>query len=277
MANLAAYFQSIKSKEVSAGKPRKEIRLVSHKYSHHEELDERLHFLQMYAANSNFAVTKQHLKVVYDMLACSPVKSDLDQFLRWCKKACENLTDQIVDLNEIGEFFSEQIAQGVLDLKSMPPTGFHFVQMFFVSANINAGKILSRMRPQKKIKKKKKNEWTNFYSLWDEPEKQEPDANEDADQEAPYFANLQDPAQLLHMHIIWSIVLESEVKEVYEPAINLLVHSHLSFYDEKMTSEEQRIAYLSAFLAKCFELIQPESNPSTHIVNRVTQIIKEVI
>jgi len=183
LANLAAYYQSIRDKAVAEGKPRKELRLASVKYSHHEELDERLQFLKMYAANSNFAFTKQHLKVVYDMLASSPVSSDLDQFLRWCKKACENLTDQVVDLNEIGAFFSEQIAQGVLNLKSMPPTGFHFVQMFFVSANLNQGKIQSGVRPVKKQKKKKKqSEWgTNFYNLWDEPGAQAAEPNEDGD------------------------------------------------------------------------------------------------
>lgn len=77
------------------------------KYSHYEEVDERLKFLQAFAANSSFEVTKVHLKVVYDLLAGSPVKGDLEEFLKWCKNACENLTDHIVDLNEVGEFFSE--------------------------------------------------------------------------------------------------------------------------------------------------------------------------
>ena len=47
------------------------------------------------------------LKVIYDLLAGSPVSGDLDELLKWCKSACENLTDRIVDLNEVGEFFSE--------------------------------------------------------------------------------------------------------------------------------------------------------------------------
>lgn len=49
------------------------------------------------------------LKVIYDLLAGSPVSGDLEELLKWCKNACENLTDRIVDLNEVGEFFSEQI------------------------------------------------------------------------------------------------------------------------------------------------------------------------
>ena len=47
------------------------------------------------------------LKVVYDLLAASPVKGDLEEFLKWCKQACENHTDRIVDLKEVGEFFSD--------------------------------------------------------------------------------------------------------------------------------------------------------------------------
>lgn len=84
------------------------------------------------------------LKVIYDLLAGSPVDGDLEELLKWCKNACENLTDRIVDLNEVGEFFSEQISSRILDLKSMPATGFHFIQMFFISSNADANNILNK-------------------------------------------------------------------------------------------------------------------------------------
>ena len=76
--------------------------------------------------------------------------------------------------------------------------------------------------------------------------------------------------------MIWSIVLESEVPEVSRNAINLLVYTHLSV-DTVHTTEEQRYSYVQSLLNKCFDLIKPEANPSTHIVARVTQIIKETI
>ena len=47
----------------------------------------------MYAANSSFELSKKHLKVIYDCMAGSPVQNDVDQFLKWCKGACENLSD----------------------------------------------------------------------------------------------------------------------------------------------------------------------------------------
>lgn len=85
----------------------KELKIANNKYTHKSELEERLNFIRTYAANSSFELTKKHLKVIYDLLAGSPVKSDLEQMMLWCKSACENITDRVVNLNEIGEFFSE--------------------------------------------------------------------------------------------------------------------------------------------------------------------------
>ena len=149
--------------------------------------------------------------------------------------------------------------------------------MFFVSANIDSNTLLRQSKP-KKTKKKKKSEWGNIYgSLWgDEPEEEEVNKEEESDKEKPYFLVMEDPSQLQHLDMIWSIVLESEIEEVYTNAINLLVYSHLSV-DTVHTSEEQRNAYLQALLSKCFELIKPECNPSTHIVTRITLVIKEAI
>ena len=87
---------------------------------------------------------------------------------------------------------------------------------------------------------------------------------------------MDDPASLEHLNMIWSIVLESEVEELYTNAINLLVYSHISV-DSVHTTEEQRSAYMQSLLTKCFDLVKAEANPSAHVVARVTQIIKEVI
>jgi len=52
----------------------------------------------------------------------------------------------------------------------MPETGFHFIQMFFVSANIDSSKIVKQKAPQKKKKNNKLNDW---YDLWaDQPEEE---------------------------------------------------------------------------------------------------------
>ena len=43
--NLTAYFELIASKEVNQGEKKKNLRLASQKYTHQEELEERLKFL----------------------------------------------------------------------------------------------------------------------------------------------------------------------------------------------------------------------------------------
>ena len=49
--NLAAYFSKLDGKQIDTKVPRKSLKIVSEKYSHHEELNERLQFMQMYASN----------------------------------------------------------------------------------------------------------------------------------------------------------------------------------------------------------------------------------
>ena len=55
-----------------------------------------------------------------------------------------------------------------------------------------------------------------------------------------------------------------------------MVYSHLSIEASKFTAEE-RSAYAKQLLDKCFDLIKPEANPSSHLVTRVTAVIREVI
>ena len=71
----------------------------------------------------------------------------------------------------VGEFFSDQIQDGVLDLKSMPATGFHFIQMLFISANIDTNAMMRIEKPYKEKKKKILDSgWNNFYTdLWNDP------------------------------------------------------------------------------------------------------------
>jgi hypothetical protein len=57
------------------------------------------------------------------------VPSDYEEFLTWCKLACEQSTSvsQILDLNEVGEFFTEKMKSGSLDVKNLLVVGFDFL------------------------------------------------------------------------------------------------------------------------------------------------------
>lgn len=47
---------------------REKLFLMSAKHSHHDEVNERLSFLQEFAVNSDFKISKAQLKVIYDLL-----------------------------------------------------------------------------------------------------------------------------------------------------------------------------------------------------------------
>lgn len=126
---------------------RTKLFLVSAKYSHQDELNERLSFLQEFAVNSDFKISKVQLKVIYDLLTSSPVKSDYTEFLTWCGTACKAVL--ALDLELVGEFFSELISSETLDLAALPEVGFEFLKMHFTSINCIEGKLTKIVTPTK--------------------------------------------------------------------------------------------------------------------------------
>ena len=72
--------------------------------------------------NSDFKISKVQLKVIYDLLTTSPIKSDFTEFLTWCSTACKAVL--ALDLTLVGEFFSELISTSKLDLAALPVVGF---------------------------------------------------------------------------------------------------------------------------------------------------------
>ena len=112
--------------------------MVSPKHSHHEEIDERLQFLKYIASISDFKISKHELNVIYDLLAIkSKIPSDQEEFLTWCKSSCEqsSVSTVILDLNEVGEFFTEKMKSKELDVKNLIVVGFDFLQQYFLSVN----------------------------------------------------------------------------------------------------------------------------------------------
>ncbi len=112
--------------------------MVNPKYSHHEEIDERLSFIKYLASVSRYQVSKADLEAFYDHLVInSVISSDQDELLTWCKSSCEESTaaNPILDLNEVGEFFSDKMKTGSLDVKNLLVVGFDFLQQYFLSVN----------------------------------------------------------------------------------------------------------------------------------------------
>ena len=75
-----------------ASQERAKMFIVDAKYSHQTEVDTRLSFLKEFASSSGFQISKAELKVIYDLLKESPIKSDLQEFYSWCKKTSKTQT-----------------------------------------------------------------------------------------------------------------------------------------------------------------------------------------
>jgi hypothetical protein len=110
---------------------RKKVHVKESTFSHHDEVEERLEFLKFIAQLTNdFCISKKELGVIYDLLVTkSCVSSDQQEFLTWCKSSCDSqsTTSTIMDLGEVGEFFTEKIACSELDVKSLAPEGLEFL------------------------------------------------------------------------------------------------------------------------------------------------------
>ena len=77
LGNLDAYSKAAAQKVTQdpskLNNDRTKMFLLSPKYSHQEELNERLSFLQEFAVNSDFQISKAQLSVIYDLLSQSPI------------------------------------------------------------------------------------------------------------------------------------------------------------------------------------------------------------
>jgi hypothetical protein len=128
MANFVDYAE--RARNHMSGENRKKLYLAGSKYSHHEEVDERLTFLRYIASVSDFKISKHELGVIYSLLVTqSKIPSDYEEFLIWCKTSCEQSSQSvtILDLNEVGEFFIEKMASKELDMKTLLVVGFEYL------------------------------------------------------------------------------------------------------------------------------------------------------
>lgn len=107
----------------------------------------------------------------------------------------------MLDLQEVGEFFSELINTKELNLQELPVVGFEFLQMYFTSQNLEQYKLMKVAPPAKKATSS--NTWqTNYYGGTIKEEK-EP---EPLDDDATVTIKV-DPTELTKIDMIWDIAL----------------------------------------------------------------------
>ena len=127
---------------------RKKLFFTDSKYSHNWELMERLKFMQYVSQVSDFKVSKVQLKAIHGLFSSSPVTSDQDYFLFWCRNACRENT---LNLTEVGSFLSDLIANKDMEIASMPLVGLSFIQDYFLGLNENEQKLKKLERPAKEM------------------------------------------------------------------------------------------------------------------------------
>lgn len=227
--------------------------------------------MNYYAQVSSFVISKVQLKVIYDLLSRSPVKSDLTEFLVWCKQACESSTNTktIMNLEEVGEFYSDLIKSGQLDVQTLPLVGFEFLQQYFISVNENNSNLL-------RIKKDKPKATTNYSqgSAWKsyflQKETNEVTVKEDSE---PSFKIVINPSKLEKSEMIWTVVLNSQNPEVIQTAVSFLIKTYLSL-DEGLT--DQAFEIQQSLIEKCMQLLK-DPNSSPQVVKRVLYILKGIV
>jgi hypothetical protein len=77
-------------------------------------------------------------------MAKQPIfEADADNFLLWCKSTCDQQTQSniLLDLEAVGHFFTQKMADGDLEVESLSITGFDLLQSYFLSSNEQTNKI----------------------------------------------------------------------------------------------------------------------------------------
>lgn len=154
--------------------------------------------------------------------------SDAAEFLIWCKQACQATTASsvVLDLNEVGEYLSELLQSKQLNLDTLKPAGFEFLQNYFISINENEGTL-------RKTKKKEKLQpimeksfgWQAWSTSANDDDKDK--KNKDS-YESPSFEICKDPSELKKLDLIWTVVRQASNHTVVMRGINFLIDIYMN-------------------------------------------------
>ena len=176
------------------------------------------------------------------------IPSDQEEFLIWCKLSCEQSTStsQILDLNEVGQFFTEKMQSKELDIKNLPLVGFEFLSHYFLSVNEREQNLIK----QQKAPENNKSKFTSMsyqYGTYNGVYGPKPQfnlkptalANGEDEDKIPVFRVTKSPNDLSQLDIVWNIALQCENAKVVPKAIDFLIKVYTQL-DEDLN--EQRIA-----------------------------------
>lgn len=195
--------------------------------------------------------------------------TDQDDFLQWCKKTCDKQTavNTLMDLSEVGQFFTAKMADGDMPVANLSVTGFDLLQSYFVSAN----EALDNIKREKSAgvadstKMQSYNPVAGTYSYsFAKKVEAEPELN---------IQVMIDPLKLAHLDIVWKMALECQQENVIPKAKDFLIRVFSCLSEEQQAN---RMQYIDSLIERCMELAaSPNSAPATIV--RALQLVKQMI
>jgi hypothetical protein len=241
LENLRAYCTAVREAGIEASADRKKIHVYSKSYSHAEEIEERLSFLKLYASQCDFEFKKVELRVIYDSLSVqSPVKADQAEFLTWCKLACQQ--SAVLNLNEMGEYFSELMQQNEMDVETLPVVGFDFLQNYFLSMNEQQSNLLINHQSKEKKPKQQSTAGVSWNSYFVGVGNYTPVVEiEESEDDEPEFNVVIHPSKLEKLDLIWIVVKKATDPVVVRKATDFLIKVYTKL-DEALSDKRCEIA-----------------------------------
>lgn len=122
----------------------------------------------------------------------------------WCKSLCESssISHSTLDLNEVGEFFTEKMKSKEMDVRALPYVGFEFLQHYFLSVNEKSSKVI---KSQSKANKTSK--FVNSYNFNSYGYSTKTYNKSDEEDKQLIFKLLTVPSNLDQIDIVWNVAL----------------------------------------------------------------------
>ena len=242
---------------------RKKLFIGKSVHSHDAEIDHRLAFIKYYAqVNDDYCVSQKELGVIYDLLVTkSAVASDEQEFLTWCKSSCESQSSKasIMDMQEVGHFFTDKIQKKELDLKNLGPTGFDFLKQYFLSVNMGESKM-EEVKPKTSSYSYGSGYNANRYAQnyrysWSADTgygaSYGSSSTKTEEKEKKYVSKVL-PKDLHEYNMLWTLVLECQQPQVSEQVVAFFIQVHLQLVKDL---EEEKTNILLELIQKCIDIL----------------------
>lgn len=193
-----------------------------------------------------------------------------------------------MDLREVGKFFTDKIAKKELNVQSLGPTGFQFLQQYFLSLNEKEEK-LEKVKPKTSYGggtvtggnygrgysgysggTDYRYSWsaTGGYSYANNNANKQDDSKE-----KQKFSVKVHPSELLEIDMIWTLALEAEHPEVVGKVIDFFIQVHQSLAEDKAA---EKSGILRELIQRLFGLLT-EAGQTAAVQRRIIAILKTLI